>query len=105
MVFKYGPYGKYMECTNENCKHRKPYRKSTGVKCPKCNKEIVIKKTKKGRKYYACEGGPECDFMSWQKPSKVKCDKCGSAMVEKGNKIVCMNEECKNVLNIKDIKA
>ena len=42
--------------------------------------------------------------MSWQKPSKVKCDKCGSAMVEKGNKIVCMNEECKNVLNIKDIK-
>ena len=105
MVIKYGPHGKFLACPGfPECRNTKPYFEKIGVKCPKCNKEVVIKKTKKGRKYYACEGGPECDFMSWQKPSKVKCDKCGSAMVEKGNKIVCMNEECKNVLNIKDIK-
>ena len=49
--------------------------------CPKCGKEIVLKKTKKGRKYYGCEDNPDCDFMSWQKPSKEKCPKCGGIMV------------------------
>ena len=55
---------------------------------------LVIKKTKKGRRYYGCINNPECDFMSWQKPSEKKCPKCGGAMVEKGNKIVCMDEQC-----------
>ena len=67
--------------------------------CPKCGKEIVLKKTKKGRKYYGCEDNPECDFMSWQKPSEEKCPKCGSYMVEKGNKLVCGNEQCGFVKN------
>ena len=62
--------------------------------CPKCGKEIVLKKTKKGRKYYGCEDNPDCDFMSWQKPSAKKCPKCGSYMVEKGNKLVCSQETC-----------
>jgi DNA topoisomerase-1 len=54
----------------------------------------VIRKTKKGRRYYGCEDNPECDFMSWQKPSEKKCPKCGGYMVEKGSKLVCMNAEC-----------
>ena len=62
--------------------------------CPKCGKEIVLKKTKKGRKYYGCEDNADCDFMSWQKPSAKKCPKCGSYMVEKGNKLVCSQETC-----------
>ena len=48
------------------------------IKCPKCGKDIVVKKTKKGRRYYGCVGNPECDFMVWQKPSKEKCEKCGT---------------------------
>ena len=64
-----------------------------GVACPKCGKDIVLKKTKKGRKYYGCEDNPECDFMSWQKPSAKKCPKCGSYMVEKGNKLVCSQRQ------------
>ena len=62
--------------------------------CPKCGKEVVRKKTKKGRLYYGCEANPDCDFMSWQKPSTEKCPKCGSYMVEKGNKLLCANETC-----------
>ena len=67
-----------------NDKNTKPYFEKIGVACPKCGKEIVLKKTKKGRKYYGCEDNPDCDFMSWQKPSAKKCPKCGSYMVEKG---------------------
>ena len=51
------------------------------------------RKTKKGRKYYGCEDNPECDFMSWQKPSAKKCPNCGGYMVEKGNKLVCADEQ------------
>ena len=57
-------------------------------------KEIVIRKTKKGRRYYGCEAAPECDFMSWQKPSREKCPQCGSILLEKGNKLVCSKEDC-----------
>ena len=64
----------------------KPYYEKIGVACPKCGKDIVLKKTKKGRKYYGCIDNPECDFMSWQKPSKVRCKECGGLMVEKGKK-------------------
>ena len=60
---------------------------------------LVLRKTKKGRRYYGCEDNPECDFMSWQKPSEEKCPKCGSYMVEKGNKLVCGNEQCGFVKN------
>ena len=65
-----------------------------GVACPKCGKDVVLKKTQKGRKYYGCIDNPECDFMSWQKPSAKKCPVCGSYMVEKGNKIVCSETTC-----------
>ena len=94
MVVKYGPHGKFLACPGfPDCRNTKPYEK-IGVMCPKCGDDIVIKKTKKGRRYYGCINNPECDFMSWQKPSEKKCPKCGGAMVEKGNKIVCMDEQC-----------
>ena len=100
MVIKYGPHGKFLACPGfPECKNAKPYYEKTGVKCPLCGKEIVIKKTKKGRKYYGCENNPECEFMSWQKPSNIRCEICGSYMLEKGNKIVCSNPECGHTLN------
>lgn len=95
MVIKYGPHGKFLACPGfPECRNTKPYFEKIGVACPKCGKDIVIKKTKKGRKYYGCIGNPDCDFMVWQKPSAEKCPKCGSMMLQKGNKLVCVNEEC-----------
>ena len=103
MVIKYGPQGKFLACPGfPECRNTKPYFEKTGIACPKCGKEVVIKKTKKGRKFYGCEGNPECDFISWQKPSKEKCPECGSYMVEKGNKLVCSNEQCGFVKNRQD---
>ncbi len=71
MVIKYGAYGKFLACPGfPECRNTKPYFEKIGMECPKCGQDIVIKKTKKGRKYYGCIGHPECDFMSWQKPVK-----------------------------------
>lgn len=99
MVFKLGPYGKYMECTNEDCKHRKPYRKSTGVTCPKCGKgTIVERKSKRGTVFYGCDEYPECDFVLWNEPTGEKCPQCGSLLVRKvlknGEKITCSSIKC-----------
>ena len=103
MVVKYGPHGKFLACPGfPDCKNTKPYLEKTGVACPKCGKDIVIKKTKKGRRYYGCENNPECDFMSWQKPSAEKCPKCGSYMVEKGSRLLCSNEQCGYTQDIKE---
>ena len=95
MVIKYGPHGKFLACPGfPECKNTKPYLEKIGVPCPKCGKELVRRKTKKGRLYYGCEASPDCDFMSWQKPSTQSCPVCGTYMVEKGNKLVCASETC-----------
>ena len=100
MVIKYGPHGKFLACPGfPECKNTKPYLEKIGVACPKCGKDIVIRKTKKGRKYYGCEDNPDCDYMSWQKPSGKMCPKCGTMLVEKGNKLVCPGEACNYVEN------
>ena len=100
MVIKYGPHGRFLACPGfPECRNTKPYLEKIGVPCPVCGKEVVLRKTKKGRKYYGCEDNPECDFMSWQKPSLKKCPRCGSYMVEKGNKLLCSDEQCGYVEN------
>ncbi len=95
LVIKYGPHGKFLACPGfPECHFTKPYYEKIGVECPNCGKDVVLKKTKKGRKYYGCIDNPGCDFMSWQRPSSEKCEKCGSIMLIKGNKLVCSNTEC-----------
>lgn len=99
MIFKIGPYGKYMECLNEECKHRKPFRKSTGVTCPKCGKgTIVERKSKRGTVFYGCDKYPECDFVLWNEPTGETCPTCGSLLVKKvlkkGTVISCSNIKC-----------
>ncbi|MBQ2320678.1 MAG: type I DNA topoisomerase [Lachnospiraceae bacterium] len=102
MVVKYGPHGKFLACPGfPECRNTKPYFEKIGVLCPKCNQDIVIKKTKKGRRYYGCSSYPECDFMSWQRPSGEKCPDCGNVLLEKGNKLVCMDAQCGFVKNNK----
>ncbi len=95
MVVKYGPHGKFLACPGfPDCRNTKPFFEKIGVACPKCGADVVIKMTKKGRRYFGCMNYPDCDFMSWQKPSAKKCPNCQGPMVEKGNKLVCMDEQC-----------
>ncbi len=103
MVIKYGPHGRFLACPGfPECRSTKPFYEKTGVPCPKCSKDIVLKMTRKGRKYYGCIDNPDCDFMIWQKPSLEKCKKCGSMMVHKGNKLVCTGENCDYVSEISE---
>lgn len=95
MVVKYGPHGKFLACPGfPDCRNTKPYLEKIGVPCPDCGKEVVLKKSKKGRKYYGCEDNPNCEFMSWSRPVAEKCPRCGGYMVIKGSKIVCADEKC-----------
>ncbi len=95
MVIKYGPHGRFLACPGfPECRNTKPYYEKIGVPCPKCGKDIVLKKTKKGRKYYGCIDNPDCDFMVWQKPSGQNCPKCGEPLLIKGSRLVCANGQC-----------
>lgn len=100
MVIKLGKFGKFLACPGfPECRNAKPILiKVEGVNCHKCGGQVLEKKTKKGRKYFGCEKNPECDFMTWYKPVDQKCDKCGSLMMDKGKKLMCSNDECKNVI-------
>ena len=102
MVIKYGPHGKFLACPGfPDCRNTKPYLEKIGIACPKCGKDVVIRKTKKGRRYFGCEDNPECDFMTWQKPSAEKCPDCGGVLVEKGAKLVCLDTNCGFIKNAK----
>lgn len=102
MVIKYGPHGKFLACPGfPDCRFTKAYFEKIGVNCPKCGKDIVLRLSKKGRKYYGCIDNPDCDFMVWNKPSKEHCEKCGAIMLEKGNKLVCSDEKCGYVIDKK----
>ena len=95
LVVKYGPHGKFLACPGfPECRNTKPFFEKIGVDCPKCGGDLVMKMSRKGRRYFGCMNFPECDFMTWQKPSVKKCPKCGGLMLEKGSKLVCMDEKC-----------
>jgi DNA topoisomerase-1 len=101
MVVKMGRYGKFLACPGfPECRNTKPIVEEAGVVCPKCHGKVLIRKTKKGRKYYACENNLKCDFMSWDKPTGENCPQCGSFLVtkysssKKENIIKCSNEKC-----------
>lgn len=73
MVIKYGPHGKFLACPGfPDCRNTKPYLEKIGVSCPKCGKEVVLRRSTKGRKFYSCEGYPDCDYISWKKPEEAK---------------------------------
>ena len=99
MIVKVGPYGKYLQCTNDECKNRKRIVITTGVKCPKCNEgEIIQRKSKYGKIFYGCNKYPDCDFVSWNEPVNEKCPECGSLLAKKitkkESKLVCTNTNC-----------
>jgi len=100
MLIKRGPYGDYLSCSNEECKHKKKYIIKTGVKCPQpeCEGELIEKKSRYGKVFYGCDKYPACSFALWSEPSGEKCPECGSMLVKKylkkGNKIACSKKEC-----------
>jgi len=73
MVIKYGPHGKFLACPGfPECRNTKPYNEKTGIVCPKCGGDILIKKTRKGRRFFGCANHPDCDFVSWTRPDAAK---------------------------------
>ena len=99
MIVKVGPYGKYLQCTNDDCKNRKRIVVTTGVKCPKCEDgEIIQRKSKYGKIFYGCNKYPKCDFVSWNEPVNERCPECGSLLskkiTKKESKLVCTNTSC-----------
>ncbi|MCD3194359.1 type I DNA topoisomerase [Clostridium botulinum C] len=101
MVIKHGRFGDFLACPGyPECKNTKPIVEEIDVPCPLCGGKILLRKSKKGRKFYGCSNYPECKFVSWSEPVKEKCPKCGNFMVKKqsksrGNYIECSNKECK----------
>jgi len=95
MVIKYGPHGKFLACPGfPECRNTKPYFEKIGVACPLCGGDVVIKMSKRGRRFYGCSNNPECGFISWGRPVEKRCPKCGGYMVEKGRFLACAAEGC-----------
>lgn len=98
MVIKHGRFGAFAACAGyPECKNTKPIVQSIDVKCPKCGKDIVARKSKKGRLFYGCSGYPECTQSYWNKPVNKECPVCGELLVEKKSKdasLACSNSEC-----------
>ena len=100
MVYKLSKFGQFLACPGyPECRNTKAIRVGTGVECPKCGGEILIKNSRKGKVYFGCEHWPKCDFMAWDTPVKdEKCPECGSLLLKKNGrsaKIYCYNENCK----------
>lgn len=98
MVIKAGRFGDFIACSGyPECKNTKPIIKTIGVKCPNCGKDIVARKSKRGRLFYGCSGYPECKTVFWNKPTDKRCPECNSILLEKKTKnknFVCSNEKC-----------
>lgn len=99
MVIKHGRYGKFLACPGyPECKNTKPLTQEIGVQCPVCDGHIVERKSKKGRTFFGCSNYPECNFVSWDKPTGEKCPQCNDVLVEKKTKsqssVKCINKEC-----------
>ena len=105
MVIKYGPHGKFLACPGfPECHNTMPYYEKAGVKCPKCGSDLVVRRSRKGRRYFGCERA-ECDFISWAKPSEVRCPRCGGWMAHKGANLVCQNDTCRYSCNENEFKT
>ena len=103
MVYKTGRYGRFLACPNfPACRNTKAIVEKIDVPCPKCGSALVKRKGKRGKTFYGCERYPDCDFVSWDKPTNIRCEKCGGMMVQKigrnGSYVICMDKDCGHIL-------
>ena len=99
MVIKNGRFGKFLACPGyPECKNTKPITQDTGVTCPKCGSRLLKKKSKSGYYYYGCERNPECDFMTWDSPTKKVCPQCGGVVyrhyTKEDKRYLCHKPDC-----------
>ncbi len=99
MVIKMGRYGKFLACPGfPECRNARPILEETGHECPKCGGRIVVRRTRKGRVFFGCDGYPKCDFVSWDPPIDGECPRCGTFLVEKtarkSKTVYCPNPDC-----------
>ncbi|MBQ5677275.1 MAG: type I DNA topoisomerase, partial [Clostridia bacterium] len=96
MVVKSGRFGKFLACPGyPECKNTKPLVLETKATCPVCGGKVIEKKTKKGYAFYGCGNYPECNFMTWDKPTDETCPQCGKYLFKKkGGMLSCLNEGC-----------
>ena len=96
MVIKTGRFGKFLACPGyPECKNTKPYVIETGATCPKCGGKVISKKSKRGYTFFGCDNWPDCDFMTWDKPTDQKCPQCGKSLFKgKGGVLACLDEKC-----------
>jgi len=100
MVIKQGKYGKFLACPGfPECRNAKPIVEETGKLCPVCRGKVLVRKTRRGKKYYACENSKACNFMIWEEPTDTNCPKCGNFMYKKGKKLICCNDTCKEEID------
>ncbi len=90
MLKRKGRFGDFLACSKyPECKNTKQIVQKIDAACPRCGKDIVIKFTKKGRRFFGCSGYPDCDFISWNEPTNQVCKTCGNQMIKKNDEIVC----------------
>ncbi|MBR6568259.1 MAG: type I DNA topoisomerase [Clostridia bacterium] len=96
MVIKVGRFGKFLACpAYPECKTTKPYVIETEATCPVCGGKVISKKSKRGYTFFGCDKWPECNFMTWDKPTNEKCPKCGKSLFKaKGGMLNCLDEKC-----------
>lgn len=106
MIIRYGPYGDYLLCTNEDCKNKQKIIVKTGVKCPKCDGELIQKRSRYGKIFYGCNKYPDCDVALWGEPTGEKCPDCGALLelkrYKKGDVIKCSSKECKYTKTVEE---
>ncbi len=96
MVVKSGRFGKFLACpAYPECKTTKPYVVETGAQCPVCGGKVISKKSKRGYTFFGCDNWPQCNFMTWDKPTNEKCPNCGKSLFKgKGGVLSCLDEKC-----------
>ncbi len=96
MVIKSGRFGKFLACPGyPECKNTKPLVVETKATCPVCGGKVIEKKSKRGYAFFGCGNYPECNFMTWDKPTDDLCPQCGKSLFKrKGGIVACLNEDC-----------